>query len=164
MMSYLINIVWIIGIMPFCLFKYLLLKALYGLSDADVVGRSKYDMSFKYFLDMASEETIIHPGFLTKFRKLCLKDMKLLDMLVARTVQIALEKGIITKLIIADATHTKPRYNQKTSRQALQEQSKKLRHAVYETDETIKDWFPNKNTENSLEKELEYCHALSLCH
>ncbi len=38
---------------PIRMFKYLLLKAIYDLSDVDVVERSKYDMSFKYFLDMA---------------------------------------------------------------------------------------------------------------
>ena len=71
------------------------------------------------------------------------------------------EKGIIkSKSIIVDATHTKSRYNQKTPRQALLEQSKKLRRCVYETDETMKERFPDKNTEDFLEKELEYCHAL----
>ena len=57
-----------------------------------VVERSKYDMSFKYFLDMAPEETVINPSSLTKFRKLRLKDMNLLDMLISKTVQIALDK------------------------------------------------------------------------
>lgn len=146
---------------PGRMFKYLLLKAVYDLSDVDVVERSKYDMSFKYFLDMAPEETVINPSSLTKFRKLRLKDMKLLDMLITKTVQTALEKGILkSKSIIVDATHTKSRYNQKTPKQALQEQSKKLRRAVYEIDETMKDRFPDKNTEDSLEKELQYCHTL----
>ena len=146
---------------PIRMFKYLLLKSIYDLSDVDVVERSKYDMSFKYFLDMAPEETVINPSSLTKFRKLRLKDMNLLDMLISKTVQIALEKEIIkSKSIIVDATHTKSRYNQKTPRQALQEQSKKLRRAVYEIDETMKEKFPDKNTENSLEKELEYCSTL----
>ncbi len=36
----------------------------------------------KYFLDMAPEETVINPSSLTKFRKLRLKDMNLLDMLI----------------------------------------------------------------------------------
>ena len=146
---------------PIRMFKYLLLKAIYDLSDVDVVERSKYDMSFKYFLDMAPEETIINPSSLTKFRKLRLKDMNLLDMLISKTVQIALDKKIIkSKSIIVDATHTKSRYNQKTPRQALQEQSKKLRRTVCEVDETMKEKFPNKNTEDSLEKELEYCKQL----
>ena len=140
---------------PIRMFKYLLLKAIYDLSDVDVVERSKYDMSFKYFLDMAPEETVINPSSLTKFRKLRLKDMNLLDMLISKTVQIALDKKIIkSKSIIVDATHTKSRYNQKTPRQALQEQSKNLRRTVYEVDETMKEKFPNKNTEDSLEKEL----------
>ena len=98
---------------PVRMFKYLLLKSIYDLSDIDVVERSKYDMSFKYFLDMAPEEAVINPSSLTKFRKLRLKDMNLLDMLIAKTVRIALEKGIIkSKSIIVDATHT----NQGTTR------------------------------------------------
>lgn len=40
---------------PICMFKYLLLKTIYDVSDVDVVDRSKYDMSFKYFLYMALE-------------------------------------------------------------------------------------------------------------
>lgn len=77
---------------PIRMFKYLLLKTIYDLSDVDVVERSKYDMSFKYILDMAPEETVINPSSLTKFRKLRLKDMNLLDMLISKTVQIALDK------------------------------------------------------------------------
>ena len=146
---------------PLRMFKYLLLKSIYDLSDVDVVERSKYDMSFKYFLDMAPEDEVINPSSLTKFRKLRLKDMNLLDMLIAKTVQLALEKGIIkSKSIIVDATHTKSRYNQKTPRQVLQEQSKNLRRSIYETDETMKEKFPDKNTEDSLEKELKYCKQL----
>ena len=72
----------------------LLVKSIYDLSDIDIVERSKYDMSFKYFLDMAPEENVINPSSLTKFRKLRLKDRNLLDMLVAKTVQIALKKAL----------------------------------------------------------------------
>ena len=149
------------AIPPIRMFKYLLLKSIYDLSDVDVVERSKYDMSFKYFLDMAPEEKVINPSSLTKFRKLRLKDMNLLDLLISKTVQLALEKGIIkSNSIIVDATHTKSRYNQKTPRQALQEQSKKLRRSVYEVDESMRENFPAKNTEDSLEKELGYCKEL----
>ncbi|NRF91343.1 transposase, partial [Paenibacillus frigoriresistens] len=38
---------------PIRMFKYLLLKAIFDLSDVDIVERSRYDMSFKYFLGMA---------------------------------------------------------------------------------------------------------------
>ena len=69
------------AICPIRMFKYLLLKAIFELSDVDVVERSRYDMSFKYFLDMTPEEEVIEPSSLTKFRKLRLKDVNLLDML-----------------------------------------------------------------------------------
>ena len=70
-----------------------------------------------YFLDVISEEKVINPSSLIKFRKLQLKDMDFLDILVSKTVSIALEKRIIkSKSIIIDATHTKYGYNQKTSR------------------------------------------------
>ena len=47
---------------PILLFKYLLLKYLYNLSDNGVVERSQYDMSFKYFLELTPEEEVIHPS------------------------------------------------------------------------------------------------------
>lgn len=149
------------AIPPVRMFKYLLLKVIFDLSDVDVVERSKYDMSFKYFLDMAPEEGVINASSLTKFRKIRLKDMELLDMLISKTVMIAIEKGILkSKSIIVDATHTKSRYNSKTPQAALREQSKKLRKAVYGIDESVKEKFPEKNTSDSLEKELDYCQKL----
>jgi transposase len=36
---------------PVRMFKYLLLKSIFNFSDVDIVERSKYDMSFKYFLE-----------------------------------------------------------------------------------------------------------------
>ncbi|MFA9378015.1 MAG: IS1182 family transposase [Lachnotalea sp.] len=149
------------AISPIRMFKYLLLKFIFDLSDVDIVERSKYDMSFKYFLDMAPEEDVINPSSLTKFRKMRLKDVNLLDMLINKTVSIALEKGIIkSKSIIVDATHTKARYNQKSPREILQDRSKNLRKVIYQINESMKDKFPLKNTEDSLERELEYCKDL----
>ena len=84
---------------PIRMFKYLLLKSIHDLSDEDLVERSKYDMSFKYFLNMAPEDEVIDPSSLTKFRKLRLKDMNLLDMLINKTVEIAIKKGIIKSKI-----------------------------------------------------------------
>lgn len=146
---------------PIRMFKYLLLKSIYGLSDVDVVDRSKYDMSFKYFLDMTPEEDVIDPSSLTKFRKLRLKDSNLLDLLINKSVEIALEQGVIrSKSIIVDSTHTTARYNQKTPRENLIEESKKLRKAVYAVDERMKDQFPSKVNNGLLEDELEYCQKL----
>ena len=149
------------AIPPIRMFKYLLLKAIYDVSDVDLVERSKYDMSFKYFLDMAPEDDVINPSSLTKFRRLRLKDVGLLDMLIGKTVEIALEKGIITsKSIIVDATHTKARYNQKSPKEYLQEKSKNLRKAIYKLDESMKEKFPKKNTSNEVKDEITYCEEL----
>lgn len=149
------------AISPIRMFKYLLLKTIFDVSDIDVVERSKYDMSFKYFLDMAPEDAVIESSSLTKFRKLRLKDMNLLDMLINKTVMIAVEKGIIkSRSIILDATHTKARYNQKSPKEILMDRSKKLRKSVYEIDENMKDKFPSKTTTDVLEDEIKYCQKL----
>jgi len=149
------------AICPIRMFKYLLLKSIFDASDIDVVERSKYDMSFKYFLDMAPEDAVIEASSLTKFRKLRLRDMNLLDMLINKTVAIAIEKGIIkSKSIIVDATHTKARYNQKTPKEILMDRSRKLRKSVYEINENMKEKFPSKTTTDVLEDEIEYCQKL----
>ena len=80
------------AVSPIRMFKYLLLKSIYNFSDVDVVERSKYDMSFKYFLEMAPEEEVINSSSLTKFKKIRLQDMNLLDMLINKTVVVALDK------------------------------------------------------------------------
>ena len=146
---------------PIRLFKYLLLKVIYDSSDVDVVERSMYDMSFKYFLGMTPEEDVINPSTLTKFRKLRLKDMALLDMLIGKTVDIAVEKGIIkSNTIIVDATHSGSRSNPYSPVQALKLRSKQLRKCLYENDESIKSILPAKNEDDNLEHELAYTQAL----
>jgi aminoglycoside N3'-acetyltransferase len=44
---------------------------------------------------MAPEGAVIEHSSLTKFRKLRLKDVNLIDMLINKTAEIAIEKGII---------------------------------------------------------------------
>lgn len=150
-----------IAIPPIRMFKYLMLKVIYVLSDIDVVERSKYDLSFKYFLDMAPEDPVIEASSLTKFRKLRLKDINLLDMLISKTVGIAIENKILkSNSIIVDSTHTKARYNQKTPREILLEYSKNLRKAVYDVNESFKDIMPAKVNNGVLEDEIEYCKKL----
>ena len=149
------------AIPPIRMFKYLLLKAIHDLSDADLVERSKYDMSFKYFLDMTPEEDVIDSSSLTKFRRLRLQDMNLLDLLIQKTVEIALEKGLLlSKMVIVDATHTKARYNQKSPKEFLQEKSKNVRKAVYQLDENMVGKFPEKPTSNEVTEELDYCRQV----
>ncbi|KFM95534.1 transposase DDE domain protein [Bacillus clarus] len=151
------------AIPPIRMFKYLLLKAIFNVSDVDLVERSKYDMSFKYFLGMAPEDDVIDSSSLTKFRRLRLQDVSLVDMLIGKTVEIALEKNIIkSKAIIVDATHTKARYNQKSPKEFLQEKSKHTRKAVYQFDKSMKEKFPQKNTSNEVKDEIPYCEKLNV--
>lgn len=149
---------------PIRMFKYLLLKTIYTVSDVDVVERSRYDMSFKYFLDMSPEDDVINPSSLTKFRKLRLKDTDLLNLLIGKTVEIAVEKGIIrSKSIIVDATHTLSRSNPFSAIEVLRERSKLLRKVVYQFEEDYKRHMPNKNTDSDLQNELRYCKELETC-
>jgi transposase len=130
---------------PVCMFKYLLLKIIYTVSDVDVVERSRYDMSFKYFLDMNPEDDVIDPSSLTKFRKLRLKDTDLSNLLINKTVTIAIEKGIIrSRSIIVDATHTLSRSNPFSAIEVLRERSKLLRKTVYTFDDQFKEGMPKK--------------------
>ena len=76
------------------MFKYLLLKTIYTVSDVDVVERSRYDMSFKYFLEMNPEDDVINPSSLTKFRKLRLKDTDLLHLLIGKPYKSPLKKAL----------------------------------------------------------------------
>lgn len=146
---------------PIQMFKYLLLKVIYNLSDRDLVSRAFTDLSFKYFLGLAPEENVIHATSLTKFRRLRLKDEVFLEKLIAKSVEIALQKGVINSTtIIVDATHTKSAYNAKSPIEILRERSKNLRKKVYQIDESIKNKLPTKYTGTELKEELRYSNDL----
>ncbi|MBW8333128.1 MAG: hypothetical protein K0M40_13975 [Prolixibacteraceae bacterium] len=106
---------------------------------------------------------MINPSSLTRFRKLRLKlkDTDLLNLLIGKTVSIAIEKGIIrSKSIIVDATHSLSRSNPFSPIEVLKERARQLRKAVYSTDENWKERMPQKNEDNDLEHELFYCGKL----
>lgn len=91
------------------MFKYLLLKSYFKLSDRDLVERTQTDLLFKYFLGNTLEETkLINSRLLTVFRRERLKDGEdnLMDKLINKIVEIALEKGLIEvkNKIIVDLT------------------------------------------------------------
>lgn len=116
---------------PIMLFKYLMIKVIENLSDVDVVEHSRYDLSYKRFLGLMPEEDVIDPSLLTKFRRQRLKDVNLLDMLIGKTVGVALEKGIIkTKTIIVDATHTISRANALAPIDVLKMRCRELRDRI----------------------------------
>ena len=124
---------------PIRMFKYLLLKVIYNISDVDVVERARYDMSFKYFLGLTPEENnLINPSSLTKFRRLRLKDIELLDLLIKKTVSIAIEVGVLkSKTIIVDATHTLSRSNPISAAKNLEYYCKAVIKVVNSVDDSI---------------------------
>lgn len=146
---------------PRMLFKYLMLKVIYNLSDVDVVEHSRYDMSYKYFLGLAPEDSVIEPSTLCKFRKQRLKDENLLDSLISRSVRIAIDNGLIkSKDIIVDSTHTYSRSNPQVPVDVLQQRSKELRRTIYGIDESAKDSMPQKYEGSDLQKEMAYIDEL----
>ena len=146
---------------PVQLFLYLVLKALYHMSDADLVERCRYDLSFKYFLGLDPEDGVIHSSTLTKFRKLRLADENILDLLIEKTVELALEKGVIqSKTILVDATHTRSCCNRKSIYELLTEQAKRLRKEAYRVKAEKKKDFPAKVCNGIIEDVQAYCGQL----
>jgi len=92
---------------PVRMFKYLLLKAMHPASDVDLVKRAYTDMSYKYFLGLNPEDDVIDPSLLSKFRRQRLQDADLLNLLISKSVAMAMAKGVIKRRsdIIVDATH-----------------------------------------------------------
>lgn len=149
------------AINPIVMFKYLLLKALYPVSDKGLVKRAYTDMSYKYFLGLNPEDPVIDSTSLTKFRRQRLKDTNILDLLIGKTVKIARENGLLnSKTIIVDSTHTNARYNHKSPHQRLQELSKNLRKDVYKIDEAYKNKMPKKPSKRLLDAEIKYTKKL----
>ena len=154
------------------MFKYLLLKGYYKLSDRGLVERTKTDLLFKYFLGYIPEETnLIDPSLLTVFRRERLSNKEneevtsenLLDKLIAKTVEIALKEGLIEakNKIIQDSTHTNARFQHISPREELIRQARELRKSVYKIDETMHDKMPKKReTSGLLEDQIEYTKEL----
>ncbi|MQS53644.1 IS1182 family transposase [Companilactobacillus mishanensis] len=146
---------------PIQMFKYLYLKVYYDLSDRDLIERTKTDMAMKFFLGLNPEDEVIHPSLLTKFRRQRLKDTDLLNLLISKTIKIAMENEIIKgNRVIVDSTHTAASFKQKSPVETLRHKSKLLRKELYKVNEEIKSDLPEKNTLNGLEKEKTYTDKL----
>ena len=148
------------------MFKYLLLKSYFKLSDRGLVERTQTDLLFKYFLGYDPEETkLINPSLLTVFRRERLKDEKenLMDKLINKTVEIALEKGLIESKnkIIVDSTHTNAMFHHISPREELIRQAKELSKSVYKIDESMHDKMQKKKEASGLlEDQIEYTKEL----
>lgn len=148
------------------MFKYLLLKSYFKLSDRGLVERTMTDMLFKYFLGYDPEETkLIDPSLLTVFRRerLIDNDINLMDKLIEKTVELALEKGLIEvkNKIIVDSTHTNAMFSHISPREELIRQAKSLRKSVYKIDETMHNKMPKKRESSGLlEDQIKYSKEL----
>ena len=148
------------------MFKYLLLKSYFKLSDRGLVERTETDVLFKYFLGYDPEETkLINPSLLTVFRRERLKDEEenLMDKLINKTVELALEKGLIEvkNKIIVDSTHTNAMFHHISPREELIRQAKELRKSIYKIDESMHDKMPKKKEASGLlEDQIKYTKEL----
>lgn len=162
------------------MFKLLLLKTDSGLSDEGLINMVKVNMEYKYFLRLDPEETkLVDPSLLSKFRRTRLakyekdengkeikmfdKSQELLDTLIAKTVEIALDKGILKKKNkgIVDSTHSLSMYGHVSPREKLIQVSKNLRKQIYKLDEKMKEKMPKKREASGLiEDEVLYCNEL----
>ncbi|WP_368791450.1 IS1182 family transposase [Companilactobacillus farciminis] len=146
---------------PVQMFKYVLLKAIYNLSDRDLVERAKTDLSLKFFLGLNPEDDIIHPSLLSKFRRQRLKDESLLEILIRKSVEIAVEYKILEKdAVIIDATHTAACFNQNSPIQALKKAATLLKRKVYEIDNSMKEILPESYNGRKLSDEQKYVDNL----
>ena len=117
---------------PVRMFKYLFLKCMYDLSDQNQIKKKIKNKAIKFFLDIAPEAEVIDPSLLSKFRRKRLKDMKLMDFLIAKSIKMAVDLVLMKSLtLIIDATHTCSHYNPYASLELLRLRSKQLRHAIY---------------------------------
>lgn len=162
------------------MFKLLLLKAKTGLSDRGLIHEVNVNLEYKYFLEYNPEDIIdIDPTSLTNFRRTRLakyekdangntikvydKSQELMDLLISKTVKLALDKKILKKrnIGIVDSTHTLALYGHISPREKMITESKKLRAKIYAIDPEMKDKMPKKREISGLiEDEIDYCKEL----
>ena len=154
------------------MFKFLLLKSFFKLSDRGLIQRAKTDLLFKYFLGYTPEETeLIDPSLLTVFRRERLSNKEneegtasnLLDKLIGKTVELALKEGLIEikNKIIQDSTHTNARFAHISPREELIRQARVLRKNIYKIDESMREKMPKKREATGLlEDQIQYTKEL----
>ena len=115
---------------PEMMFKLLLLKKLYDLSDKRLISSAQTDMAYKYFLGLSPEDEMIDPSLLTKFRKTRITEA-ILEELLKETIRQAIEKGLVKSgTIIVDATHVEAAVRAKSVPQVLRELTKGMRKEI----------------------------------
>lgn len=160
------------AINPIYLFKCLILKTLSDLSDEDLMTEIKHNMAWKYFLDMNPEDMPPHASTLCVFRRKRLADDGLMEKLLDKTLQMAVESGIALRSadgkvhvnVIIDGTHTVSSNGCHRPVPALKEYTRKLRRLIYEHDPaTVNRIASDKEyREADLEREIKYVEDLLL--
>lgn len=154
---------------PIQMLKYLILKILSNLSDVDLMEEVQFNLAYKYFLGLSPEDMPIDPTSLCKFRTQRLKDVELLDKLLGKTIDMAIDRGIIEQdhttgkakiNLIIDGTHTESYARMYRPIPGLKEWSKKLRAQLYRLDETYVGKIKNDHSISDLTQEIEYCTNL----
>lgn len=159
------------AINPIFLFKCLILKTISNLSDVDLMNAIKVNLEYKYFLDMAPEDFPPEASTLCVFRRQRLKDSNLMQLLLGKTFEMAMEKGIIHRSnkdgkahvnIIIDGTHTESTNSMYRPVPKFKELTKKLRGFLYELDESLKGKIENDHNINNknLLQEMAYVSRL----
>lgn len=156
---------------PILMFKCLIIKTVTNLSDEDLMDEIKVNLEYKYFLDMAPEDMPPSPSSLCVFRRQRLKDKNMMDILLGKTLGMAMERGIINRgtidgkahvNVIIDATHTESMHGLCRPVPTLKEFSKKLRAALYACDQSLKGKLENDHaiSNTSLIQEIAYGNRL----
>ena len=86
-----------------------------------------------------------------------------MDKLINKTVELALEKGLIEvkNKIIVDSTHTNAMFHHISPREELIRQAKELRKSIYKIDESMHDKMPKKKEASGLlEDQIKYTKEL----
>lgn len=147
---------------PVILFKYLVIKMEEDLSDMDLVERSRTDLSLKRFLGYMPEDSVIDPSTLTRFRRERLKDVELLNLLLSKTVAIAVAKGILkSKTLIVDGTHTSTKYRILSPYEALCKRCKELVKRATELKPSAADDIPELEVPQKPEEAISYCKGFA---
>lgn len=132
---------------PVMLFKMLVIKELRSLSDSDLMDEINVNLEYKYFLDMAPEQLAPDPSTLCVFRRQRLKDIDLMDTLLSRTLQLAMDQGILKRSVadgkvhvtaIIDGTHTESLHGICRPVPYLKELTAKVRSALYDCEPSFR--------------------------
>ena len=71
------------------MFKYLMLKSFYKISDRELIRRTKADLEFKYFLEYDVEDmNLINPSLLTKFRRERIKGEEIAESILDELIKL----------------------------------------------------------------------------